>query len=752
MRESFRSVFAVFRTVLFILTFCRILGADDSFAPNMKPTISVPYTNEQIRIDGVIDDPGWRLAAMAANFSEYNPGDMTMPPVATEVLVVYDDAFFYAAFVAKDDPRSLRVSMRARDEAWQDDNVGIMLDTYADAGWAYEVFCNPIGIQGDIRWINGDEDTSFDIIFHSAGVVTDSGYQVELAIPFKSLRFPNKPVQTWRATFWRNRPRQTRGQYTWAAIDKNVSCFPCQFGFLTGIENVKPGRDFALLPSVTGFQTAELRDSDDPNSRLTYNELDGRLSLGARYSLSTSSTVEATYRPDFSQVESDADQIDVNSTFALFYEERRPFFQEGSDLLSTWMRAVYTRSINDPLVAGRITGRLNRTNFAILGARDDHSPIVLPFEERGAVILAGKSASSIFRVKQTYSENSFVGSLVTVRALDDGGLGLLSGVDGFQKITDKYGLYYQLLASRTEEPNDTTFDVDIGQDLFERGKHTVALDGEKYWGNGAYLGLGRDAKHWSFSIDYVDKSPTFRTDNGFVAQNDRRDLSTWQGFNFYPAKKWVTRLRPSLMIGRVWNYDSMRKDEWLKPEFFGVFTYQTEIYVGYLWSREKFRGYYFPGIRRVEVEVNSNFSNPASVGFWFSSGRTIARNLEIPVLGRSLEFDIWATIKPASRIIVSPQLSYARMRYPDGAKIYEGYIFRSKFNYQFTRELMARLVLQYDDFDDNFDIEPLLSYKLNPFTIFYIGSTHAYEKFANHHGMTQTHQQFFLKFQYLLGL
>jgi len=741
-----------FLTIFFIVTLVNFAAADNVFNPNIKPTLFVGRTAGQIRIDGVIDDPGWQNAARATNFSEYNPGDMTKPSAGTDALVTYDDENLYLGFIAYDDPKSIRVSICDRDEAWQDDVVGIMLDTYGDAAWAYEIFCNPVGIQGDIRWTSGDEDTGFDIIFHSAGVVTDSGYQVEMAIPFKSLRFPNQPIQTWRATFWRNHPRVARGQYTWSAIDKNVACFPCQFGTLTGIENVKPGRDFALLPSVTGFQTAAIRDDNDPNSGLKYDDIDGRISLGARYSLSSSSTIEATYKPDFSQVESDAAQIDINSTFALSYAERRPFFQEGSDLFSTWMSAVYTRLINDPLFAAKIIGRTGRTHFAVLGARDEVSPIVVPLEERGAVVHGGKSVSAIMRVRRPYREDSFIGAILTSRTFDDGGSGLLGGLDGKYRFSDKYAFWYQGLLTRTEEPDDTSMTKDIDEQYFEHGKHTVAFDKETYWGHGGYLGLSRDSKYWNFSIDYLDKNPTFRTSNGFATQNDRRQFSIWQGVNFYPNNRWVTRIMPNFEIARVWNYDGRRKDEWLRPEFYGSFAYQTEIELAYLWSRESFKGIYFPGIRRVELEINSNFSGPATAGLWFSRGHTIARNLDTPVLGRSTELNVWSTLKPNTSFTITGEIDYSKMHHTDGSEIFEGYIFRTKFNYQFTRQLMARLVTQYDDFDSNFDIEPLLSYKLNPFTIFYIGSTHAYEQFDGHDGITQTEQQFFLKFQYLVGL
>jgi len=726
------------------------VGAE--FIPNAHPALNVPRISSAIKIDGRLDDRAWLQATRADNFSEYNPDNLTEPPVKTSVLVAYDDSRFYMAFIALDDPRLIRVSVTDRDEAWQDDNVGIILDTYGDGAWAYEIFCNAVGIQGDIRWTNGNEDTSFDLVFESAGAITDSGYQVEMAIPFKNLRFPNKPSQTWRATFWRNHPRAVRGQYTWSAIDRNVSCFPCQFGTLTGIENVRPGRDMALLPSVTGYQTAVIRDDNDANSGLRYDKVDGRLSLGARYSLSSSSTLEATWKPDFSQVESDVSQIDINSTFALFYPEHRPFFQEGADLFMTPIDAVYTRSINDPIFAAKIVGRMGRTSLAYLGGRDQHSPIILPFEESSEFILAGKSNTNIVRLKETFLEDSFVGGLITTRIYDGGGSGSLGGIDSRINFANRYILTFQALLSRTEEPDDSALTADIEQATFDGGRHTAAFDNESYWGQAYLASFYRDAKFWSFSIDYNDESPTFRADNGFVTGNNSRTLTMWQGITFYPNKRLLTQFTPNINGGLIWNYAGLRKDGWVQPELSFLLVGQTDADISYLWSSERFHGILFDKIRRLYADFSSNFSDPVKLGFNLNIGRFIARNLAPPVLGNGAGVGLWAILKPWSRFIITPEYDYSILDYPDGRNIFEGYILRTKFNYQFTRELMTRFVVQYDDFDRQFDLEPLLSYKLNAFTIFYVGSTHSYQIFDGHDNMTEVGRQFFLKFQYLVGI
>lgn len=753
------------RLLAAMLLFCRVAGFAQSshngasaFQPNVMPALEIRRISGVIQIDGELNDAGWSEAAAAVNFAETQPGDQIRPPVETEVRVAYDDANFYIAFIAHDDPKSIRCSLRDRDQIWADDNIGIILDTYGDAAWAYEIFVNPLGIQGDLRWTPQGEDDGFNIIYNSRGKITATGYQVEVAIPFSSLRFPDKPAQTWRATFWRNHPRDSRRQYSWSALNRDNPCFPCQFGTLTGIENVKSGSAFELLPSVIGFQSARLRDFKNPNSGLANSKIDGAASLGLQYAFTPSLTAEATYNPDFSQVESDAAQIDVNRTFALFYSERRPFFQEGNDLFNLWQNAFYSRMINDPIFAAKLTGRMNRTSIAYIGGRDEHSPIILPFEERSAFLQAGKSTSNILRIKQTFLQDSYLGGLITDRRLDGGGSGTVVGLDGLLRFWKNYRIEAQTLFSRTKEPQNSTLNTEIFRQFdedadFDRGKHTVAFDGESFGGHAIYASFERDARHLNFDFDYWAASPAFRADNGFITSNDYRQAILWTSYFFYPNTKLLDRFNPSVTAGRFWNYAGVRKDNWIRPAINFQFKAQTNVFIGSVFSTERFREKIFSGIRRLEVNVNSNFSNPLTMGFWFARGRFIARNLADPVLGRGNDFQLWATIKPMQRIIIQPEYAYSELNYPDGREIFSGYILRTRINYQFTREFFLRLITQYNDFNRGFNVEPLLSYKLNAFTIFYIGSTHQYlDLDPNRNDLTQTSRQFFMKFQYLVRI
>jgi len=741
-------------------------AADTPFIPNVKPTLQVSRAAGAITIDGDLDDAGWKGAARATNFTETSPGDQVRPPVDTEVLVTYDDTRLYIAFICHDDPALIRASLRARDEIFQDDYIGLILDTYDNAAWAYELFVNPDGIQGDLRWTPDGEDIGFDVVWESKGRITGDGWQVEVAVPFKSLRFPNRDVQEWRATFWRNHPRDSRRRYTWATISRDDPCFLCQFGTLRGIEGVKPGGSLEVLPAVVGSQTAALKDDADPNSGFDVENPDAEASVGLRYSFSSSIAAALTVNPDFSQVESDVEQIDVNTTFALFFPERRPFFQEGSDLYNSFITAVYTRQINDPTVAARITGRTDKTSFFYLAAHDNHTPLILPFEERSLFAAPGKSVSNIARARVTFGEDNFVGALVTDRRYDGGGSGTLGGVDAQVRFKQNYVVRGQGLVSYTDEPNRT--DLLTGQldsVYFDRGKHTSALDGETYGGHGAVVGVEREARHWQSEVEYWDSSPTFRADDGFVVRNSERKLSFENAYAVHPDNRVLDSVVPNVLLWRRWNAFSIRKGQAIENTVNFTFKKQTTVQIGYDRSEEMYRNTYFDGIDLYYGQFETAFSQILQFGFWYGRGDRLARLVDdpddpddAPFLGTGSSYDIWGTIKPFRRLAIEPWYTFSELKYPvTDETFFKGYIWRVKTNYQFTRELFLRLVLQYDDFSGELNVEPLLSYQLNPFSVFYLGAS-VNERDFDHEtidpmmrtgdGFEPTAWQLFFKFQY----
>ncbi|MGH7448843.1 MAG: DUF5916 domain-containing protein, partial [Longimicrobiales bacterium] len=453
-------------------------------------------------------------------------------PVRTEALLTYDDDHFYVAFTAWTEPREIRATLRQRDEIWDDDLVAVLIDTYGDGASGVLLIANAFGVQGDELFTPQGGDDSYDVIYRSRARITETGYQVEMAIPFRSLRMPSRDVHTWRINLYRRLPRSSVHEMTWAPLDTDNPCILCQSAPLTGIQGIASGGRLELLPAVVAAQAGARAT---PSGAFENGRPDIAAGLGAKYTMENGWTAEATLNPDFSQVESDAAQVDVNTTFALFFPERRPFFQEGSDLFETPINVVYTRSINDPLAAAKLTGRIGPdTRIAYLGARDEHTPFIVPFEERSMVLQGGRSVSNVVRVRHAFMEDSHAGLLITDRRLDGGGSGSNISVDGSFRFAKSYRVNAQLTASRTTEPDDSLLTTGTTHAFGRDDTHTAAFDGERFAGRSTHLSFTRSARVWNFNLRYADATPTFRADNGFQSRNDFRRANASTTVSFYP--------------------------------------------------------------------------------------------------------------------------------------------------------------------------------------------------------------------------
>ncbi|HEX6135731.1 MAG TPA: DUF5916 domain-containing protein [Longimicrobiales bacterium] len=711
--------------------------------------LSVHHAPGEIRIDGVLDDAGWANATRVESWTEFSPRKGVEPPVRTEALLTYDEDHLYVAFRAFTDPRTIRAMLRQRDEIWEDDLVGVLIDTYGDAASGVLLLVNARGVQGDALFTPQGDDDSYDLIFESRARLTDTGYDVEIAVPFRSLRMPSRDVHTWRINLYRRHPRSSVHEMTWAPLDEDNPCILCQSAPLTGIRSITSGGRLELLPAVVAAQAGS---RESPNGHFREGRPNVAAGLGVKYTLENGWAAEATLHPDFSQVESDAAQVDVNTTFALFFPERRPFFQEGSDLFETPVDIVHTRSINDPLAAAKLTGRIGPdTRVAYLGARDSHSPFIVPLEERSLVLQGGRSISNIVRLRHGFMEDSHAGLLVTDRRLDGGGSGSNISVDGSLRFAKSYRVRAQLTASRTVEPDDT-LPAPLGTDTFGRDEtHTAAFDGERFAGRSAFLSLSRSARVWSFNLGYTDATPTYRADNGFQSRNDFRRANASTSVSLYPGNG-IDRITGFTSGGAVWNFGGVRKEQWASGGLSLALPRQTHVELSGSVSRERFRGVEFDGIRRLNLYVSTSPVAELSFGASGGAGRSIARNLATPAPGSSRDVSVWGSVKPVPRLVIEPSWNWTRLDALDGANIFEGYVLRARTSYQFTHELFARVVTQYNDFSNRFDFEPLLMYRINPFSIFYVGSTHGFIETEDPTRIIATERQVFLKVQYLFRM
>ena len=749
----------IFGMIIFLLLSSPVLARDDKkqqdFVPVYHPEMTIRRAAGPIKLDGVLDDEGWKGAARADNFAEHSPGDQTQPAVSTEVLVTYDDQNLYVAWICYDDPSEVRASFCERDRIFSDDFVMLMIDTYGEATLAYEIASNPLGIPGDLLFSSAHgEDISFSMIFETMGKITEFGWVVEMKVPFRSLRFPNSEDQVWRVDFWRNRPREVRYQYSWAAYDRDIDCWPCQWGTMKGLSDINAGTGFELLPSVVGYQTGSL----DNNGEFQNKDPDGELGLGIKYDFTSEISAGVTINPDFSQVESDAAQIDVNSTFALFYPERRPFFQQGRDIFNTDFNAIYTRSINDPSVAGKMIMRKGANSLAFLSAYDENSIVILPFEEESRYVANGRSFSNLLRFRHDLGEGSHLGLVATDRRFDGGGSGSLASVDGQIRLTQSNSIEFQIIGSHTEEINNPGLtDSAFNEQTFDNGKYTAALDGEEFSGHALTIGLERSTGNYWLGGSYRERSPTFRADNGFEPQNnDRVAHANIGGIKRFEDSKVMENINGNFNLGRKWNFDGVQKDEWAMLNFELRFrAAQTGIHSRLMTSNELFGGIQFDDIWLAHTCFRTTPWEALTFGANYDYGHRIARRHL--VMGKEVNYGVWADIRPISRLLVSA--SYHRILSDDletDERLFSQSIFRLRANLQMSRRFSFRLITQYNDRYHTWDLDPLLTYRVNSLSVFYIGSTHSYGEFALDESSREdwhlTERQYFLKFQYLFQL
>ncbi|MBD3237849.1 MAG: hypothetical protein GF330_14205 [Candidatus Eisenbacteria bacterium] len=742
--------------------------AQDGFAPRFRPELAVPHAGGSIRIDGRLDDPGWVGAAIADHFHEVEPGDNLRPPVETQVLVTYDQEHLYLAARCFDDPSEIRATLCRRDRM-VGDNIGFFLDTYGDATWAYTINVNPFGVQADALWSDGHgEDSMFDLVFDSAGRITDAGYQVELAIPFSSLRFPSREQQIWRAQFWRHHFRDSHYCITWAANDRNEANWVRSWGTLTGIRNVAPGKGIEIIPAWTGSVAGELQLGADGRLDLRDEDPTGEPSLSGKYSVSSDVILDGTLNPDFSNVEADVFQIDVNSPTALSYPEKRPFFQEGSDLYRTRLDLVYTRSINDPDVAAKLTARLGRTALSFLSAHDVRSPIVIPFEETSSPLyLGGESFSNILRLRRTVGPGSQVGLLVTNRAWEQGGSGTTYSADATLSLSQRLTVRAQVAGSYTDEPEDPAMTAGLEGVTFDGGRHTATFDGESFGGYAASGALSYNSRNFFVQGSYAEIGPSFRAESGWMPRNNRRSASLYSEYQLRFDDGLLERISLALNPMRVWNTEGRKKDEAIFATLRTPLRFrQLQPMYQYMVSTEEFAGIYFDDIWNHHVSLSSSPSETISFGGSFSYGDQIAYGYR--AIGRQRRWGAWLDLNLFDRIYFENWINHVKSRDLDtDRQLFDGFVYGSRLSFQYDRKLSVRVFGQYNDFSRTWIFDPLVTYRITPFTLFYVGSTYQLQEYG---GLDEDgdrlagegqpsfrhtkldYRQFFMKVQYLFQL
>jgi hypothetical protein len=497
------------------------------------PAISIARANGPIAIDGDLGDEGWSGVARIETWYETNPGDNTEPAVKSVGYLAYDSRFFYAAFEFDDpDPASIRAPYADHDNISGDytDYGGVILDTRNDGHSAVLLLATPRGVQYDALTDDAsNEDSSPDFFWDSAARITERGWTLEIRVPFSSLRYTSIDPQTWGILLYRNYPRDFRYQMFSTKLPRGRNCFICSANTLVGLERLPAGGHLIAAPYAS--VNSEARPGSGPGSALTAGAAQFRGGLDVKWTPNADNVLDFTAKPDFSQIESDTAQISTNERFALFFPEKRSFFLEGVDLLSTSIQAVYTRTITAPRWGGRLSGSTRGTRYTALVADDaGGGSLIIPGADE-SVLVPQTLGSYVFiaRAKRDIGR-SFASVLVTDREAHDGrSHNRVMGPDLQWRPTSGDVVTGQWLFSDTRTPN--------------RPDLAAEWDGRSFSSTAAHIDWGHNTEHLDLNVGYNHVGQGFRADTGFVPQVGVRKHNQDVGWTVRPPSGFVRKAR-----------------------------------------------------------------------------------------------------------------------------------------------------------------------------------------------------------------
>lgn len=699
------------------------------------------------QFDGVVNQEEWKNAQVFSLDYEIDPGDNTPAPFATKAYVLYTTSDLYVAFIASANMKTLRSSIRNRDKGFRDDNVLFGFDAYGDGRYMIALGANPEGNQIDIKVLPNGDDENYDVNYESRASKHPDAYHVELKIPFANLQFKPQDEMKWKVVFARSTfTESARIQSINFPIDRNNPCIVCQTPAEIKLNGVKAKNRVNLLPFFFGGLSGERLSTG-----FNYGKPTGDIGLSGLFDLNSVTSLEFALNPDFSQVEADVSQVNANTTFALFFPERRPYFNEGNEIINTNLNTVYTRTINDPLASTKLIHQGEKQRLYWLTAYDQRSPYLIAGENASYTGEGGKAYSNILSYQRTFGNGSYVGFLSTNRFYQEGGNGQVIGINGLLRFAKLYTLNFEFNKSWILEP---TADWIESQDAI-KGK-TVALDGERKEGDGLYFSLERNTRNWNTEFYYSQFSPHYETPLGFVNQNSIRNMELTQNYTYYPENKegLIQQLNVNLGSEFTFNYSHLRK-------YFDIFSntsiqwkgnFRTNLNLIHI-VNEEFAGFVGRNLTEISTWNSYNPSETIRLGVFLSFSESIRYDEDDPAVGESFFVGTFNNFQITPKLRLSQSLRYSQLRSKiDDSLYFKGYIARVNMNYQFNQDLSFRVIGEYNDFDKSFFVQPLLKWNPNPFTIFYIGGTNGYSRIEQQNNFHINDAQFYLKFQYLFDL
>jgi hypothetical protein len=688
--------------------------------------IKIPKTDKAPIIDGQLNESVWSKAYVFDNFKTFKPDYGKKPNRKTIAYIMYDSENIYFAIHAFDNREKIKTSIKKRDNMFDDDWAGIVLDTFNDSQSAYAFLVNPSGIQGDgIMGINGNFKETQDFVWYSAGKIDNKGYTIECKIPLKSLRFPAAKKNIMRIAIIRNITR----------FSENDSCpplYPDKGSIISQslsveFEGLKYKRVFEILPSFVYQKKDEINEGIMQNSE---NRTD--LGITAKIGISSAITLDTTYNPDFSQVEADAGQVDINLRYDIFYPEKRQFFQEGSEFFKfagnteeapLWA-VVHTRRIINPVYGIKFSGKISKKDTVLgLFAKDeisDDNGILNPYY-------------SIFRYRHSLKDDSYIGGFYTSKNQGDY-FNRIIGSDGRFRLNDLSVVEYHYFGSFTENSEDNNSNTGHALGLkYSFGNRKVIIDG-----------------------GIQDISKDFRIDSGFITRTGITRLALFAMYQIYPKSTIIDKIDTF-----YWSFHIYDK-EYKTFETFNLFALrfhlplQTQLRIEGRLGNEVYKGEKF-NISGYGTSLNSQITKEIFLGFSFRKTGKIYYDPAAPYQGYGKSLSVSLGYQPFDKLDTFFSLIYVDFfKKENNEKIYDYSILRNRTTLQINKYLFFRGIFEYNTYRKKFNIDALASFTYIPGTVLYLGYGSVYRKlkwendeYIDSSEFLQTKKGLFFKVSYL---
>jgi hypothetical protein len=693
-------------------------------------------------IDGILDDAVWQSKPLPlGTWISYNPMYGEKLAQHTDVWVAFDRNYLYFAFRCLDpEPAKIKTSITRRDNLWRDDWVGLSVDTVGTRQGSYEMLVNPSGVQADMLNSNtSGESSEPDWVWDSAARRTAEGYEVEIRLPLKSVRVRSGQQVRMPVMFWRRVSRLGMSA-SWPSMPPGKPFFERHASMLFGELKQPPKLD--LIPNITYSWNQDRQSPGHWSSG--DSQPDGGITL--KYGITSSTTLDGTYRPDFSQVESDAFQMQVNRRYPVFYSEKRPFFMEGMGMFQlagsggdgNMQSAVHTRRILNPLFGVKLTGTAGRMNFATLSASDEAPGK----DESAAAALRGKSKYfNIARGVYSLNGGRYAGALLVDSRLGLGFNRVLAG-DIELPFHGNHGWNAALIGTQTR--NETSL--------------------ERTSGMGGQTGYYFNTQRYNFNVQIEHYDTGFQMDTAFYNRTGYSGGNVYFGRKFYPDQvkhSWFKRFVPFVFVQGGKDRPQGGAETFFMSGVRFNFTRQ-----GYLrldgaegqvpWRNQVFRRSLWRAMGGAQVFGWINVD-------WYSSfnPRSVYYDSEKPFTGRERYMSFTGILQPNSRL--SENISIARStfaRLSDGQQVYAVNTVNSKTTYQFNRRFSIRAILRYDSSCSRILGDFLAGWEFVPGTVAYAGYGALYDRrgwngtdwLAGQGYYLNTRRGFFLKVSYLYRL